>query len=56
MNRIRKFLCNILDWHKPTYMVVKGVNTHSYCRHCDREIVRDSQGNWFSINRGSNNE
>ena len=56
MNRTRKFLCDILDWHKPIYMVVKGVNTHSYCRHCDREIVRDSKGNWFSINRGSNNE
>jgi hypothetical protein len=57
MNRIRKFLCNVLDWHKPSYLFVPGVfncNTHSYCRYCDVEIVRDSQGNWFSINRGKN--
>ena len=46
---IRKFMCNILDWHKPSYFVVQGINTISYCRYCDRKIMRDSQGNWFSI-------
>ena len=54
MNNFRKFLCNILDWHKPSYMVIKGVNTYSYCRYCDKEIMRDSQGNWFSV--GGSNE
>lgn len=49
MNKIRKFLCNVLGWHKPTYRVVKGVNTHSYCRYCEKEIIQDSQGNWFEI-------
>ena len=49
MNKIRNFLCNILDWHKPTYIVVKGINTHSCCRFCEKEIMRDSQGNWFSV-------
>lgn len=54
MNRFRNFLCNILDWHKPSYIIVEGIITYSYCVHCDKEITRDSQGNWFSV--GGSNE
>lgn len=49
MNILRRFLCNVLGWHKPTYWVAKGFNTYSYCRYCGKEIMQDSQGNWFEV-------
>lgn len=52
MSKLRKFLCNILDWHKPTYIVIEDVISYSYCRYCEEEIMRDSQGNWFRVRGG----
>lgn len=48
MNKLRKFLCNILDWHSPSNITSDEVNSHSYCKHCGRRILQDGQGNWFS--------
>lgn len=44
---IGKFLCKYLKWHKPKKMQVLGVNIHSECEYCGKQILRDSQGNWF---------
>lgn len=45
-----KFKCNILDWHKPSSKVkyIGGTNFISTCRFCGKEILRDSNGGWFS--------
>ena len=46
--RIRKFMCEVLGWHKPKdRMMFDGCNIHSVCRYCGKEIMQDSQGNWF---------
>ena len=39
---------DILQWHRPddSYFF-DGVNDISHCRICGKEIMRDSQGNWF---------
>lgn len=47
--RIRAFLCNWLDWHKPLGVQWNGLSLYSRCRHCKREILQDSQGNWFRL-------
>ena len=26
-----------------------GCSTHAKCKHCGRDIMQDSQGNWFSV-------
>ena len=47
---IRKFKCNILDWHKPKMPIeFDGASLCSKCKYCDREILQDSQGNWFRL-------
>lgn len=51
MNKIRMFLCNFLGWHFPKkeYMSFDGCSLASICKYCEKEILQDSQGNWFSI-------
>lgn len=44
------FYHDILGWHRPDYnkgMTCDEVNTHAVCKHCGKEIMQDSQGNWF---------
>ena len=42
------FYHDILGWHKPTdEKEFDGCNTHSHCKYCGKEIMQDSQGNWF---------
>lgn len=48
MSRLRRFLCNILDWHSPSNITYDEVNSHSHCKHCGKKILQDSYGNWFS--------
>lgn len=53
MNFIRRFVHNILGWHKPRAigsMYCDGSSLHSVCRYCCKEIMQDSQGNWFLRN------
>jgi hypothetical protein len=39
---------DILGWHRPggDYFF-DGANVHAHCRICGKEIIQDSQGNWF---------
>lgn len=39
---------DIFGWHVPGDKLWYGdFAVHSYCRICGREIIQDSQGNWF---------
>lgn len=42
------FYHDILGWHKPTAEIdFDGCNANSHCKYCGKEIMQDSQGNWF---------
>lgn len=43
------FYHDILGWHVPddSEQWSDGCSQHAKCRHCGREIMQDSQGNWF---------
>lgn len=42
------FFHDILGWHMPDdETTFDGCSMHSHCRFCKREIMEDSQGNWF---------
>ena len=44
----KRILHDILGWHKPSKIIdFDGCNPHSKCVYCGREIMMDSQGNWF---------
>ena len=46
----RFFYHDILNWHKPADDEIKkfdGCNIHCICKYCGKEIMQDSQGNWF---------
>ena len=48
--KIRKFKCDILDWHIPQNPIeFDGASYCSKCKYCNREILQDSQGNWFRL-------
>lgn len=48
MNRLRKFLCNVLGYHSPIEKIgFNGCSMTSTCEYCGKEILKDSQGNWF---------
>ena len=51
--KIRNFKCNKLDWHIPQKLIeFDGVSLCSRCKYCNREILQDSQGNWFRLKEG----
>lgn len=42
------FYHDVLKWHEPIdEWEFDGCNVHSVCKHCGKEITRDSHGNWF---------
>lgn len=44
------FYHDILGWHMPDRSVDKtfdGCSVHSKCKYCGKDIMQDSQGNWF---------
>lgn len=46
-----RFRCETLDWHTPapnSAMRFDGVSLACRCERCNRRILQDSQGNWFS--------
>ena len=46
----KNFYHNILKWHRPSEkMDFDGCSLHTVCKHCSKEIMQDSQGNWFEI-------
>lgn len=41
---------NIFGWHQPKSKECEtfdGCSVHNVCKHCGKEIMQDSQGNWF---------
>ena len=40
MSRLRRFLCNILDWHSPSNITYDEVNSHSHCKHCGKKYYK----------------
>ena len=41
---------DILKWHAPDHKrYFDGCSHHSVCRFCGKEIMQDSQGNWFTF-------
>ena len=51
----KRFFHNGLHWHEPTAIWFDGFQVHSICKHCGKEIIRDSQGNWFLFKRSEAN-
>ena len=43
------FYHNILEWHLPDDKPQEfdGCSFHAHCKFCNKEIMQDSQGNWF---------
>ena len=42
------FYHNVLEWHLPNEeQRFDGCSIHSTCKFCGKEIMQDSQGNWF---------
>lgn len=46
----KRLFHNLMGWHLPENEKneLLGINIKSKCRFCGREIIQDSQGNWFS--------
>ena len=44
-----RFYHNILNWHLPDNepQEFDGCNIHAHCKYCGKEIMQDSQGNWY---------
>ena len=48
MNWITRFTHNVFHWHKPIDNIgCNGTSLTSKCKYCGKEILQDSQGNWF---------
>lgn len=48
---LKFFYHDILGWHTPKKdipMWSDGCSTHATCKHCGKDIMQDSQGNWFT--------
>lgn len=44
----KRFYHDVLGWHKPTdEREFDGCSLNSRCKYCGKEIMQDSQGNWF---------
>jgi len=45
----KKLYHDVLGWHQPdnSPQWSDGCSTHCVCKHCGKEIMQDSQGNWF---------
>ena len=44
-----RFYHDIIGWHLPDNKSQEfdGCNIHAHCKFCGKEIIQDSQGNWF---------
>ena len=43
---------DLLRWHLPlkgSRQFFDGCSVHSVCRHCNKNIIEDGQGNWFTL-------
>ena len=42
------WFCNVLGWHKaPKVQGFDGCSKNGVCPVCGKEVMQDSQGNWF---------
>ena len=43
------FYHDLLEWHRPddSPQWSDGLSIHCRCKYCGKEIMQDSQGNWF---------
>lgn len=47
---MRDFIHNVMDYHVPdNHVDFDGASMHSKCKICNKRILQDSQGNWFSF-------
>jgi hypothetical protein len=47
-----KWFCDHMGWHlAPKRQRFDGCSFGGECSRCGREVLQDSQGNWFSIER-----
>ena len=46
---LKFFYHDIMGWHTPDNSPKwsDGLSDHSKCKHCGKDIMQDSQGNWF---------
>lgn len=46
---LKFFYHDLLDWHRPddSPQYSDGCSQHAKCKYCGRDIMQDSQGNWF---------
>lgn len=45
------FLHDFMHWHLPDGTnSFDGCSHHSHCKFCNKEVMQDSQGNWFTFN------
>ena len=45
-----RFYHDVMGWHLPDQNKPEefdGVNIHTHCKFCGKEIEQDSQGNWY---------
>jgi hypothetical protein len=47
MPKIDRWLCRHLGLHRPAEIISDGFQKRSTCKSCGKEILFDSQGNWF---------
>ena len=46
----KKFYHDIIGWHYPDpHQKLKADDDRILCKYCEKEILQDSQGNWFLI-------
>ena len=45
----RRFYHDLMGWHLPADepQGFDGCSFHAHCKFCGKEIMQDSQGNWF---------
>lgn len=44
------FYHDLLQWHQPDEHIEEkfdGASFYCICKHCGKEIIQDSQGNWY---------
>ena len=46
---LKFFYHDLLEWHVPEEgtRYSDGYMEHAICKHCKKDIIQDSQGNWF---------
>lgn len=46
---LKFFYHDFLHWHTPddSPQWFDGLSDHAVCKHCGKDIMQDSQGNWF---------